>query len=147
MIRVSPLFLFLITISCTAFSQTASVYGNIRDELGRPLGSVSIKISPGGKGTISDEKGNFDFEVTSEKKITVTFSHLGFDDFVKEISLHPGQRFPLYVVMNSKQYIIDSITIEDKDVRNEPSMVKIDPKKFEALPSASGGVPSSGKGV
>src|SRR5205823_1929728 len=109
-----------------------------RDELGNPLGSVSIKISPGGKGAISDEKGNFDFEILPDKKVTVTFSHLGFDDFVKEISLHTGQRFPLYVVMNSKQYVIDSITIEDKDLRNEPSIVKIDPKKFDALPSASG---------
>ncbi|HYV91872.1 MAG TPA: carboxypeptidase-like regulatory domain-containing protein [Chitinophagales bacterium] len=140
MIRVSILFFFLAAISCTAFSQSASVYGNIRDETGQPLGSVSIKLSPGGKGVISDQMGNFDFEIPSEKKITIIFSHLGFDDFIKEISLHPGQRFPLYVVMNSRPYLIDSVTIEDRDVRNEPSMVKIDPKKFESLPSAGGGV-------
>src|ERR1043165_9273962 len=140
MMRVFLLFLIVTAISRSAFSQMASVYGNVRDETGQSLGSVSIKIFPGGKGVITDQKGSFDFEIPADKKIILTFSHIGYDDFVKEISLHTGQRFPLYVVMNSKPYMIDSITIEDKDVRNEPSMVKIDPKKFESLPSAGGGV-------
>ena len=140
MMRIYLLILFFNAFSIDVFSQTASVYGNIRDEVGQPLGSVSIKIFPGGKGTISDQEGNFDVEVPIDKKVTLSFSHIGYEDFQKEITLKPGQRFPLYVVMNSRPYVIDSITIEDRDVRDQPSMVKIDPKKFEALPSASGGV-------
>ncbi|MFI5135902.1 MAG: TonB-dependent receptor plug domain-containing protein, partial [Chitinophagales bacterium] len=54
--------------------------------------------------------------------------------------LQTGQRFPLYVVMNSKPYVMDTVTVEDKDIRNQAGMVKIEPKKFEALPSVSGGV-------
>ena len=70
------LLLLLSANSFIAFSQTASVYGNVRDEVGQPLGSVSIKISPGGKGAISDEKGNFDFEIPADKKVIITFTHI-----------------------------------------------------------------------
>ncbi|MEO5675402.1 MAG: carboxypeptidase-like regulatory domain-containing protein [Chitinophagales bacterium] len=140
MIHKLLLLVIIVFISIAAYSQTAAVYGNVRDESGFPLFSVSIKISPGGKGVFSDAAGGFDFEIPSDKKVTLTFTHLGFEDFEKEILLLTGKQYPLYVVLKSKPYIIDSVMIEDNDVRDQAGMVKIDPKKFEALPSASGGV-------
>ena len=134
------LILIAICFTTVAFAQTATVYGNIRDEVSSPLSAVTIKISVGDKGTFSDEQGNFEITVPSDKQVTIKFSHIGYEDFQKTVSLKPGQRFPLYVVLESKPYVIDSITVENSDVRDQAGMVKINPKNFDALPSASGGV-------
>jgi hypothetical protein len=122
------------------FSQTASVYGNIRNESNQLLTSVSIKLSSGGKFQLSDQQGNYDIAIPAGEDIVITFSYIGYEDYVRQLNLKTGQRLPLYIVMVTRQYEIDSITIEDRELRDQPSMVKIDPKQFEALPSASGGV-------
>lgn len=133
-------FVLLVAVCTSVSAQTASVYGNVRDEVGAPLPSASIKISPGGKGLVTDKNGDFDFEIPADKEVILTFTRLGYEEYTVKLKLTPGQRRPLYVVMISKPYVIDSITIEDTDVRDQPGMSKIDPKLFEALPSASGGV-------
>jgi hypothetical protein len=123
-----------------AWAQTATVFGNVRDEAGQPLPSSSIRLTPGAKGFVSDEKGEFRFEIPANREVSVTFSRVGYEEFIRKLTLQPGQQIPLYVVLIAQPYVIDSVVIEDRDVRDQPSMVKIDPKKFEALPSASGGI-------
>lgn len=122
-------------------AQNAAVYGNIRNEINSPLPSVSIRISSEeGQVKFSDADGNYEIPIPTDKEITLTFSSVGYENFSKKINLKPGQRYPLYVIMISQTYVIDSITIEDKEIRDQASMIKIDPKKFEALPSTTGGV-------
>ena len=84
----------------------------------------------------SDAAGNFEYSIPADKEITISFSSLGYENFERRVNLKAGQRFPLYVVLVQQTYVIDSITIEDKELINQPSMLRIDPKSFEALPSA-----------
>ena len=129
-------------VSLFIFAQNATIYGNVRDELNKPLSKVSIVVSENEKGTITDDSGNFELAVTSGKDEIVTFSSVGYENFVKTVHLIAGQRFPLYVVMTEKTYQLNDITIQENELRDQPSMQKIDVSKFEALPSASGGVES-----
>lgn len=132
--------LLLMVLGEKVFAQTAAVYGNVRDEAGNAMPSASIKITPGAKGVVTDKNGEFDFEIPADKDVTLTFTRIGYEEFSRKVKLTAGQRYPLYVVMIAKPYVIDSVTIEDRDLRDQPGMSKIDPKLFEALPSASGGV-------
>jgi hypothetical protein len=128
-------------MSRLSYSQTATVYGNVRNEANQALEAVSIKFSGSGGGMrFSDAAGNFEYSIPADKEITISFSSLGYENFERRVNLKAGQRFPLYVVLVQQTYVIDSVTIEDKELRDQPSMVRIDPKSFEALPSASGGV-------
>lgn len=123
-----------------SFSQNATVYGNVRNEANQTLPSVSIKVSSGGGVRFTDQAGNYECTVAADKEVTLTFSSVGYENFERKVNLKMGQRFPLYVVLIQQTYIIDSITIEDKELRDQPSMVRIDPKLFDALPTTSGGV-------
>ena len=141
MIRIFLVFCFLLFLSRFSYLQTATVYGNVRNEANQALEAVSIKFSGTGGGMrFSDAAGNFEYSIPADKEITISFSSLGYENFERRVNLKAGQRFPLYVVLVQQTYVIDSITIEDKELRDQPSMVRIDPKSFEALPSASGGV-------
>ena len=62
--------------------------------------------------------------------------------FQKPFISMQARDFPLYVVMTEKTYQLNDITIQENELRDQPSMQKIDVSKFEALPSASGGVES-----
>ncbi len=141
MIRILILLSILLSVSLLGYAQTATVYGNVRNEANQPLEAVSIKFSGSGGGVrLSDAAGNFEYAIPADKEVIINFSSLGYEDFERKVNLKAGQRFPLYVVLVQQTYVIDSITIEDKELRDQPSMVRIDPKSFEALPSASGGV-------
>jgi hypothetical protein len=138
--RQFSFFVLLMVFGNGVFAQTATVYGNVRDEAGNPLSSASVRILPGGKVVVTDQNGQFDFEIPADKEVTLTITRIGYEEFTRKVKLITGQRYPLYVVMIARPYVIDSITIEDTDLRDQPGMAKIDPKLFEALPSASGGV-------
>lgn len=140
MIKNLLAFLLAFIVPVVACAQTATIYGNVRNEANQTLPSVSIKISSGGGVRFTDKAGNYEFPVAADKEVTLTFSSVGYENFERKVNLKMGQRFPLYVVLIQQTYVIDSITIEDKELRDQPSMVRIDPKLFDALPSTSGGV-------
>ncbi|MBA3648818.1 MAG: TonB-dependent receptor [Chitinophagales bacterium] len=130
----------MISIPLCTYCQIATLYGNIRDEVNMPLKSVSIKLSSTGNIFLSNETGDYEIEIPSDKNVTVTFSFVGFENYEKLVHLNPGQRYPLYVIMVSKPIIINDVTVQNQEIRDQAGMVKIDPKNFAALPSASGGV-------
>ncbi len=140
MIRNLLAFWLAAIVPGVSFAQNATVYGNVRNEANQTLPSVSIKISSGGGVRFTDQAGNYECSVAADKEVTLTFSSVGYENFERKVNLKMGQRFPLYVVLIQQTYIIDSITIEDKELRDQPSMVRIDPKLFDALPTTSGGV-------
>lgn len=133
-------FLLLGFVPFVSFAQTATVYGNVRNEINQPLKSVSIKLSSGGALKLTNAAGDFEVTIPADKDVTISFTSVGYENFERKVNLKLGQRYPLYVVMTQQTYEIDSITIQDKELRDQPSMVRIDPKLFEALPSTSGGV-------
>lgn len=140
MMRYLLVFLLAAFFPRVSYAQNATVYGNVRNEANQTLPSVSIKISSGGGVRFSDAAGNYEISIAADKEVTLTFSSVGYENYERKVNLKMGQRFPLYVVLIQQTYVIDSITIEDKELRDQPSMVRIDPKLFDALPTTSGGV-------
>ena len=111
MMRTLLFFILIGLIPLSSYSQTASVYGNIRDEANVPLKSVSIKVSPGDKVFLSDEKGDYEADIPTDEDVKLTFTFVGYENFDKTVNLKAGQRFPLYVVMISKPVVIGDVAV------------------------------------
>ncbi len=122
-----------------AWAQQAVVYGSVRDDSANPLSNVSIQFDEE-KIFFTDADGRFEVPVPSGRPVKLLFSHIGFETFERTVLLQPGQRYPLYVVMVPRLFLIDSVVVENRALRSEPGLVKLSPGAMQYLPSAGGGV-------
>lgn len=130
---------FLLLASLELQAQEAQVYGTVRDDAGNPLPDVAVRGS-GTKVIFTNEQGNYELTVAAGREIVVQFSHIGYELYERRLTLQPGQRFPLYVVLVAKPLVIDSLVVRDEAVRQEAGMTRLSPKRMELLPSAAGGL-------
>ncbi|MCQ2171038.1 MAG: carboxypeptidase-like regulatory domain-containing protein [Bacteroidales bacterium] len=79
---------------CTnASAQTCRIHGRIffPDSLKSPANNVTVYIPENGKGTITDDDGNFRLDTgtgSKGKKLTVEISHIGYESIVRQVN--PG---------------------------------------------------------
>lgn len=86
--------------------ETKVVKGKIYSETGEPLQGAYILLNGNGNFAMTDEDGNFSFEVPSEYEIIVV-SYIGY--LTKQIDLH-GQR-EVFVVMQEDLSVLDPVII------------------------------------
>lgn len=132
-----PVFLLLVAQAVSA--QVAYVYGNVRDEAGNPLASVAVRAT-GSKVQFTGQQGAYELAVPAGREFIVQFSHVGFEPYEVRLTLLPGQRYPLYVVLTARVVVMDSLVVQDEAVRQEAGMTRLSPKSMERLPSAGGGI-------
>ncbi|MCS6917512.1 MAG: carboxypeptidase-like regulatory domain-containing protein [Chitinophagales bacterium] len=120
-------------------AQLAYLYGTVRDETGNPLASVAIR-STGNKIAFTNDQGAYELAISAGREVVVQFSHVGYESFERRLTLQPGQRFPLYVVLTARVVIMDSLVVQDDALRQEAGMARLSVKSMELLPSAGGGV-------
>lgn len=78
-----------------AFDQIRTISGRVVDNNGIPIAGVSVTIKGTNKGTITDQKGYFRIEITSEDKI-LQFSLVGFLTVSEKI----GERSYISVILH-----------------------------------------------
>lgn len=141
LILLSSIFYIL---SSSSFSQTkSSIFGIVKDEFQKPVEGVNVLLKNSTVGTITDAKGKFELEVPAEIPVTLVFSFIGYESQQKTFQLKAGEKFEVKNISITKTAIdIKEISIEDREIRNVPSMQKIDPKNIEAIPSVGGNVES-----
>lgn len=70
--------ILLCTVSLnTAFAQQIAVRGRIVDDGGSPLAGVAVVVKGTNKGTVSNDKGEYNIKVNSERD-TLTFNFIGY---------------------------------------------------------------------
>ncbi len=67
----------LLALSHTVFSQSGTIKGNVKDELGAPLPGVSVMVKGTDRGAITNALG--DFSVPAEVGETLVLSFLGYE--------------------------------------------------------------------
>lgn len=87
MIRNLLVLLLALMNPCVSFSQTATVYGNVRNEVNQPLQSVSIKISAGGGVKFTDAAGDYEVTIAADKDVTISFSSVGYENYERKVNL------------------------------------------------------------
>ena len=67
-------------------AQTIKISGIIKDEKGNPIRDVSVIEPYHNKGTTSNDKGEYQLNIPTEKKVSIYFSHVNYKKVEKKIS-------------------------------------------------------------
>lgn len=120
-------------------AQTAVITGVILDSTNQTLANVNITTAT--NGTTSDANGFYLLEVTADKKISITFSHLGHKNIIlKNIILSTNETFEFNPIFKTDVTQIDEITVSTSGEKNITGITMIDPDMIRLIPGANAGV-------
>ena len=138
-----PVFLFLgilsVFQSISAFGQsTATINGSVT-HLSQPLQGVYIRIKSLNKGTQTDGAGKFNIKVPAETDLKVEVSYVGKTTRIYNLRLKPNEIRQLNAELEDDVKENAEIQITGKrDLREQVSVVTIDPKIAKYMPSPFG---------
>lgn len=137
-----PRLLFFLFILCQLSflrAQVATVTGIILDEEEKPLADVHITSGP--FGSYSDATGFYLLQVTSDKEITITFSHVGHKSVVLEnIILTTNETFAFSPIMKTDVVQVDGVVVMPTGERSVEGIATFLPKTAMDIPGANAGV-------
>ncbi len=138
MFRKIFIFILFFTITCSCYSQKrALVFGNIKDELGKPFPLVNVSIVGTNIGTKTDDNGYYELKIPADTIIDIVYMSLGFEKFNISIKLKNAERKRIDHQFNKKSFDIKEVLINSDEDRRS-GINKIDPKLITSLPSVSG---------
>lgn len=123
------------------YAQNASVAGFVSDADGRAIALVSVGVVNLEKpiGTSTDEKGFFTLSVPAGIELEVKFSHTSYNPYKQTITLQPGQKRTLKVILSSAQIELEGVSV-DGTRQSNTGYVNLSPLSGQTLPSITGGV-------
>jgi hypothetical protein len=104
------------------------------------LAGASIQVPALKVGTYTNERGEYELELPAGDNIAISYSYLGYVKQTKLISLKAGENKVLVIILESRIDSLPQTVISDKFIRDQPGLIRVDPKTFEFLPSTSGGI-------
>jgi TonB-linked SusC/RagA family outer membrane protein len=96
---------FLFLLPNVVFAQSLTVEGTVNDETGEPLVGAIVKVSPNGKGAITDINGHFVLS-SVERGSTLEFSYMGFQTQTQKVD---GK--PLKITLLPDQKVLDEVVV------------------------------------
>ncbi len=129
--------LLFLLINASVFSQTATIFGAVKDTVGKPLISVNVSIIGTPGGTTTNEEGVYSLSIPAEKQVTVAFSFIGLQTRKVRLKLVPDQKYELNYTLKSAANQLKSVVIKE-DQHRSGTLTRLDPKIATLLPNASG---------
>lgn len=131
-------FLVLWGIS-TINAQTATITGIVLDIDNIPLSNVNIRTSS--NGTFTDSNGFYVLEVTADKEISITFSHLGHKNVVlKNLILTTNETFEFNPVLKTDAIQVDGVVVTPTGRKSVSGITTITPEIIRTIPGVNAGV-------
>ena len=135
-------FLFLafclgIVSQVTAQNQ-AVIKGIVTDSAGHAVESATVVNVNTQQSFITGKDGRFTFSIQSDVDVIIAFSCIGYLTKKTNLHLNAGTEEYVTVKLSKTQYELGSIVISE--IRDEPSITRLNPIKFESLPTVSSGV-------
>lgn len=93
------------------FAQDAHVVGHVRDEKGKMLSYVSVRLSNTSIGCVTDESGHYFLKDLPEGKQVIEFSFLGYVTETREVNLAPGSMVEMDVVLREESFMMENVVI------------------------------------
>jgi len=140
-LKTSTLLLLLLLFITTGslLAQNATIKGVVLDENNTPVSGVNV--TDGGDGTQTNFDGFFLLEVASNKKITLTFSHISFKNIQVTIpELSPYSDFEINPVLKIDVEQIGEVIISRRKRKQIEGIVTISPEAIRKIPGANAGV-------
>ena len=123
--RCKLLFFILLLVSATAFGQTATVTGTVRDGNGRPIELATVRLINEAVGTNTDPKGYYKLEVPAGKRITIEYSYVSTDAVRHYLKLNAGETRTVDVTLKVKSIGIKEFEKHGTRTPNEAGSVYI----------------------
>jgi len=106
--------LFSALVLLCVFASFAQIKGTVTDDKNKPLPFVNIFLENTYKGTTSNEDGNYELNISEEKKYTIVFQFLGYKTVKKQVDI---QSFPftLDAVLLEEEVSLDEVVINSEE--------------------------------
>ncbi|MEI6901022.1 MAG: TonB-dependent receptor, partial [Bacteroidota bacterium] len=139
MFKKRLLFLLLFLPAFVLAQKPGTLFGKITDSDGNPVFNANIILSDHAGGTTSKQDGTFELKVPSEKKYTVTFSFMGYESELAEISVKTGERQEYNRILSKSSTQLQSIEVKDQQIRTN-TFNRLDPKSVSFIPTMNASV-------
>jgi hypothetical protein len=130
--------ILIICYNSSAFAQNfASIEGSIKDSEGKVLPFANVSIKGTNQGTASNAEGFFQLNFAPSVSTEIIFSSIGFESKSIIISIKPGEKEILNVILNSASSELDEISVISSH-RRFGNIERINHKDILFMPAASG---------
>lgn len=129
------LFLFILFPFLLKAQTTQKVRGLIKNEEGKLLEDVNVKVQDFKIGTITNEKGIYELNLKPGNYV-ISFSNLGYFPTNVEVKLEEGKDVDLSVTLRRDLRILEEVIVEDQLNRNL-GLTTINPKFATSNPNVS----------
>ncbi len=132
---------FLLLASAGLLAQgTATLRGQVRDELGNTLPLASVYVAGLELGVVCDDQGRYEITLPADTALTVRWSYTALIPQDRTITLKPGERKTIDIAL--KLRTLDIVDVESQRRQREEGLTPLDPRVTRFMPNPQGGVES-----
>ncbi|WP_128548537.1 TonB-dependent receptor [Larkinella soli] len=141
------LFVLLLILAFPALAHLGSIVGSVHDPVTRrPLGGVTVHLTGLGKGTVTNELGQYRFDGLVPAPYKIELSHLGFRTMVIEVTVYDDQITRVSTPLDAAaielkeiavsslrahdQQLISSLDIRVRPITNSQEILRLVPGLF-----------------
>ncbi len=129
----------LVAVIQIAAQHTGTIYGKVLDQDRNPVPNTNITIKDQPGGTISDKLGKFEIPVPAGKKLSVTFSCIGFETETHDFQVKSGEKKEINTILSKSTTELESIEVKDQQLRTN-TFSRLDPKTVTLIPTVNASV-------
>lgn len=139
--RLLPVLVLVLLGAYQAVAQQAIVSGTVITPANQPLEMAVVGVKGQQTGVQTDTKGKFSMVLSPGQEHTLVFRYLGFKETEINITLSPGERRMLQVVLQPLSKELGTVQVQGRDersTREQVSISRINPRITKELPSVFG---------
>ena len=123
---------------CISWAQTGTVSGYLSDESNQAIEGISIGVLEDGRyATSTDANGFYQLTLPSGTEFTLTFFNISYEKQSFKIKLNGGESKTISPRLKFKN-ALKEVNVDGG--KSDVEVIRIDPKVFSQLPSASGNI-------
>jgi hypothetical protein len=135
-----PIIIYLFSCAFFSFSQQAGLLkGTVVDEAGQPLAGAAVKDLTSEKGTITDQDGHFQLDISTGKDVAIEISFLGYGKDTFQVRIQPGEAKEVRCQLKPVPQQISEVVVESW-INRAVSLQRLDLKSIEYIPLPSGNI-------
>ncbi|MTI22540.1 TonB-dependent receptor [Fulvivirga sp. RKSG066] len=133
--------LLFLLFSIPGLCQDIEIAGKVTDENDQALIGANIVLKSTTLGTQTDANGNYVIKIQrpdASDSLILLISHVGYVPQEITITLNEKAEYVLDVALKEDIAILEGVDVKGERQREEVSVIKLEPKSIEALPSPFG---------
>ncbi len=117
--------------------KTSVIKGIVKDSLNKSIENVTVNY--GKTGTTTDKKGYYEIRIPVDVKITLEFSHVGFNKLFKEFFTKKGAIVRFSPTLKSENEVLKEVVIKNES-KDAQGIITIKAEKVKRIPGANAGI-------